>query len=843
MGDKDSHLKLPREPQGTRDLMQDQVPDSPRSSGWGCSCGSPGSKRCLGGVNSLDLFPFGPGPDASGEVAIDGRLRANPDTGVAVFGVHEIETSEAFPRRLQLHQAASTSFLFKVSWMRPSGLRGLRNSDRRLAPEARKRMDKGLNAAWICLYLSTLLTGLSHSAIAQSPRSAVLAAGTEDGIYTVLGHSLSDLLAKGGISLQVLSTGGSVENIELLESGRAQFAVVQSDVASAAIVGGFPFVRTASHLRLVSSVYTEAVHVFARSGLYIPTSNQLNGKIISLGPPGSGTAETARVVLEASGISLREVDAQYLQFAKMEEGLSAQSLDAAFLVGPVPFPPVQSALRHQNARLVPLESHLIDRLVKQAGYVETVIPRLTYPGQFDEVPTIGVRALLLARDDADEAVVAALGRILNEKQGDIEHKVGIRLDPSVLSTAAHVSIPLHSTVRLGVASRVLPWLDQVVVLLLIAAMIVALFLKRHHASLLLASNAVVARVIFIPLAILGLGSLGMYYFERHVNEHFSTLFGSAWSIVVYISGGFQSRAPLTRGGETVATLIVVLGVALAGWVTAELAAHLLKREIGKVLQYITGRRLMPGSIQDHIIIFNWDHRAAAIIRQLHGEDFAVRLPIVVMSGTKFELPSDPEFERVIPHIGEINEALLRRACVNKARSITILSTWNFTDHDGMRMHMEPDVADSRTVMLMLLVRGLSAAPITAEIIASKNVPAARFAGQGGPLEVVCAEKYTTDFLAQCAFTPGIAAVYEDLLTFGLNSNEIYKVQVPSQLQGKSFAEVLERFTGVRRQTKDPIIPIGVCRASSVHLNPIEEEIGALLPGDEIIVISDHQPKL
>ena len=145
-------------------------------------------------------------------------------------------------------------------------------------------------------------------------------------------------------------------------------------------------------------------------------------------------------------------------------------------------------------------------------------------------------------------------------------------------------------------------------------------------------------------------------------------------------------------------------------------------------------------------------------------------------------------------------------------------------------------------MLMLLIRGSSAAPITAEIIASKNVPAARFAGQGGPLEIVCAEKQTTDLLAQCAFTPGIAAVYANLLMFRRNSSEIYKVQVPSQLQGKGFAEALDRFAGERRQTKEPIIPIGICRASSIHLNPTEDEIGALLPGDEIIVISDHQPK-
>jgi len=842
--DKESLLKLLREAQGGTDFTRDQVLDNPGPSRWRYFCGSPGSRQCSRRVASLEIFPVGAGSDASDEVAIDGRLRANPDAETALFAVNEMEISDALRRRLQFHQAGTTSPILRVIDLRSSGLKGMHDPDHRMALQARKGIDKRLHAAWICLCLSILLTGLPQSAIAQSPRSAVLAAGTEDGMYTVFGHSLSDLLAKEGISLQVLSTGGSVENIELLESGRAGFAVAQSDVASAAIVGGFPFVKPASHLRLVSSVYTEAVHVLARSGLYIPTSSQLNGKIISLGPPGSGTAETARVVLEASGISLREVDAQYLQLAKMTEGLSAQSLDAAFLVGPTPFAPVQSVLRHQNARLVPLESHLVDRLVKQAGYVETVIPKLTYPGQSDEVPTIGVRALLLARDDADQAVVVALGRVVNEKQGDIERKLGIRMDPSVSSTAAHVSIPLHSTVRLGVVSRVLPWLDQVVVLLLIAAMIVALFLKRHHASLLLASNAVVARVIFMPLAILGLGSLGMYHFERHVNENFSTLFGSAWSIVVYISGGFQSRAPLTRGGETVATLVVVSGVALAGWVTAELAAHLLKREIGKVLlQYITGRRLMPGSVQDHIIIFNWDNRAAAIIRQLHGEDFDVRLPIVVVSETKFDIPSDPEFERVIPQIGEINEAALKRACVDKAHSITILSTWSLTDHDGMRNQLEPDVADSRTVMLMLLIRRLSAVPITAEIVASKNVPAAKLAGQGGPLEVVCAEKQTTDLLAQCAFTPGIAAVYADLLAFKQNSSEIYKVQVPSQLEGKGFAEALDHFAGERRQTKEPIIPIGVCRASSVHLNPTEDEIGALLPGDEFIVISDHQPKL
>ena len=104
---------------------------------------------------------------------------------------------------------------------------------------------------------------LCQPAIAQSPRAAVLAAGTEDGTYTLFSHCLSDLLAKDNISLQIVSTGGSVENIKLLDSGKADFALAQSDVASAAIAGGFPFANPASHVRLVSSVYTEVVHVRA----------------------------------------------------------------------------------------------------------------------------------------------------------------------------------------------------------------------------------------------------------------------------------------------------------------------------------------------------------------------------------------------------------------------------------------------------------------------------------------------------------------------------------------------------------------------------------------------------
>jgi len=117
-------------------------------------------------------------------------------------------------------------------------------------------------------------------------------------------------------------------------------------------------------------------------------------------------------------------------------------------------------------------------------------------------------------------------------------------------------------------------------------------------------------------------------------------------------------------------------------------------------------------------------------------------------------------------------------------------------------------------MLMLLSAGYLLAPITAEIIASKERACCRLLA-GRPLEVVCAEKYTTDFLAQCAFYAGIAAVYEDLLTFGLNSNEIYKVQVRRSSR-KEFAEFWSVLLGTTA-TKEPIIPIGVCRASSVHL--------------------------
>jgi len=112
--DSDSPLKLLSDAQGVKDFLRDQVLDDAKLAGWRCFYGSPGSRHCSRGINGVDRFGVEAESDLSDKMAIDGRLRADPDTNRALVAVYEIEIPDVLCRRLQVYQAGTTSFLLRV---------------------------------------------------------------------------------------------------------------------------------------------------------------------------------------------------------------------------------------------------------------------------------------------------------------------------------------------------------------------------------------------------------------------------------------------------------------------------------------------------------------------------------------------------------------------------------------------------------------------------------------------------------------------------------------------------------------------------------------------------------
>lgn len=705
----------------------------------------------------------------------------------------------------------------------------------------------------IPLMVSAALLAAPARAVTQEPTAAIpFATGDTGGVYYRLGHVIAMHALRRGVLLTILSSSGSVENIELLDRGRAYYAIVQSDIAHRAAHGHRPFTQRVSGLTLIAPLHAEAVQVLARAHLHIFTPADLRGKAISFGPTGSGSEETGKAILGASGLSTSEVMVKGVGFTEFVKDFRAELIDAAVVTTAMPSPMVKLALSDDEVRLVPLESRVIDQLVADGSYLATSIPRSMY-GQRYDVPTVEVQALLVASRTASPATTSVLLRVLREDRKTIEHEAGVQLLPLAVLAGTTGSFPVDSLARTFTRAGVLPRMEFVVAALVLVGLAAITWYRgwwshrnglRHHSGLLL------------PLGLMGMawiaGSAGLYVFEGGVNEYFDSFPLSLWSVLVYVSGGFQARTPLTSGGQVVAVLIVVFGVGLVAWFTGELANSFVKREMPRIVEYLAlalGKRKMPTEPSDHVVLINWDNRTADMIRQIRSGEGSHRQFIVVMCECDPEMPDEEAFKDVVIVRGDPHATnKLAEAHVCQARSVTILASWPVLDPSDRRRVVEAEVADTKTIMMIMAIRALcvspdsSPVPITAELRSSRNVASAGRAGLGGSLEVVCVEQFGTAVFTQCALTPGLAGIYEDLLTFDGRgrTNEIYRTKVPAGFAGTTFSDLLDHFRQRRLHGQERIIPIGVRKGVTTHLNPADAgpEIN---PGDDLFVISAGAP--
>jgi uncharacterized protein len=699
----------------------------------------------------------------------------------------------------------------------------------------------------ITTVLATLV--LLNNIAAQQATTIIIAAGQEDGSYYKIAQTLSQEQAMSA-QFDVLKTGGSVENIALLESGKADFAFAQSDIALRAVRSHQPFDHPVANLSIVTPLFTEAVQPLVRSDLFLFAVSDLRGKIISLGPEQSGTEITARALLEASGIALEDIQSRHVSFDKLDNELRNESVDAGFIISAVPTAPVATVLSRQDGRLLFIDAKVIERLVKSGSYTQTVIPKGTYSNQPDEITSVGVQALLLARRDVDPAKVRLIMQTLYGHRSELQQRVGVHLDLLGRAPPANLNIPINATSRPYLANTVShTWLVIVLLLVILGCGLAVGVFHRHRLRRTIAIHTKIILSIIIAVAAYIVSVVGLYRYEGNVNENFATLGKSAWSLLVYISGGFQSRVPLTSGGETVAVVAIICGVAIIAWFIAQLATYFVKSEIEKLKDFLLRRNHVPAKVNDHIVIVNWNRQAEQIVEQLHGSDIIEKRMIVIITpDDRVALPGTRAFNGCIVVCGDATDhGLLTEARISAAHSVVILSGWSSPKEARAASAADPDVADAKVILTIIAIRSLSSelskpeharVSITAEVLNGKNLAAARTAGRGGRTEVICAESVGANIFAQCALTPGLAAVFEDLLTFAPNTDEIYKVRVPRPYQGKLFSEVMHDLAD-RTSKADAVIPLGVFRAPDVYLNP-GPEIGALRSDDYLFVICDHE---
>jgi TRAP transporter TAXI family solute receptor len=241
-----------------------------------------------------------------------------------------------------------------------------------------------------------------------------------------------------------------VDNAQLLARGEADYAIIQADVAAAAVAGDDLFARGGplATLRAVGALFPEAVHLVVLANSPIRDVGQLRGHRVAIGAPGSGTRFDALAVLESHGVRVADLaEARGDATNAALERLTRGQVHAVFLTTLAPARALQRFAVSPGFRLIPLDAGAMPQLLeRRRGLTPLTLPAHTYPRQSEPVRTVASSALLVTTADAPDSEVAALADLVFRRMpaqyagsSDI-----IRVSPD--TERRGVTIPLHSGV-------------------------------------------------------------------------------------------------------------------------------------------------------------------------------------------------------------------------------------------------------------------------------------------------------------------------------------------------------------------------------------------------------------
>ncbi len=276
--------------------------------------------------------------------------------------------------------------------------------------------------------------------------------GGVTGVYYPTGGAICRLVNKGrkehGIRCSVESTGGSVYNINTIREGELEFGVAQSDWQYHAYHGTSKFEDAGpfEDLRAVFSVHAEPFTVVARADSGITTFDDLRGKRVNIGNPGSGQRGTMEVLLEAKGWTTDDLAlATELKASEQSAALCDNQIDAMVYTVGHPSGSIQEATTACDSVLVTVDGAAVAGLIDDNDYYRSaMIPGGMYRGNDADVATFGVGATFVTSASVSEDAVYAVVSAVFENIEDFRklHPAFAHLDPEQMATAG-LSAPLH----------------------------------------------------------------------------------------------------------------------------------------------------------------------------------------------------------------------------------------------------------------------------------------------------------------------------------------------------------------------------------------------------------------
>jgi uncharacterized protein len=276
--------------------------------------------------------------------------------------------------------------------------------------------------------------------------------GGVTGVYYPAGGAIARLVNKGkkvhGLRATVESTGGSIYNLNAVSTGELDFGVAQSDVQYDAVKGLNKFGAHGPNadLRAVFSLHQESFTVVARADSGIKNFEDLKGKRVNIGDPGSGQRSTIEVVMAKLGWTIADFKlASELKAAEQSNALCDNKVDAIVYAVGHPNGSIQEACTACDSVMVNVTGPKIDELVAANPYYsDAIIPGGMYRGNPDDAKTFGVSATLITSSNVSADTVYYLVKAVFENFDEFKqlHPAFANLDKKQMIKDG-LSAPLH----------------------------------------------------------------------------------------------------------------------------------------------------------------------------------------------------------------------------------------------------------------------------------------------------------------------------------------------------------------------------------------------------------------
>lgn len=295
----------------------------------------------------------------------------------------------------------------------------------------------------------TLVSGV----VQAEDKFITIGTGGQTGVYFVVGQSICKLVNRGtkdhSLKCTAPSTGGSIANINAIKAGDQDMGVAQSDWQYHALNGTSKFEESGAFpgLRAVFSVHPEPFTVIARTDSGIKSFDDLKGKRVNIGNPGSGQRGTMEVIMGAKGWTMDDFAlASELKSAEQSQALCDNKVDAIIFTVGHPNGSIQEATTSCDAVVVPVDGPEIEKLIGDNAYYSAAkIPGGMYNGTDSDVPTFGVRATFVSSDQVDDETVYQVVKAVFDNMNRFKklHPAFGVLTPEEM-VAAGISAPIHS---------------------------------------------------------------------------------------------------------------------------------------------------------------------------------------------------------------------------------------------------------------------------------------------------------------------------------------------------------------------------------------------------------------